>query len=102
MWAEGSICGSCTGVQVCGEITRIVFHIYQDELSSIKNQLLESFSSDDAYPLGPLSFMETSRPCSPLALVEFPSFDEVKVSKVASKISGLSNLCAKCCNWFFR
>ncbi|ESW22420.1 hypothetical protein PHAVU_005G152600 [Phaseolus vulgaris] len=51
----------------------------EDELSSIKNQLLQSFSSDDAYPLGPLSFMETSRPCSPLALVEFPSFDEIMI-----------------------
>jgi len=68
------------------EITRIVFHIYQDELSSIKNQLVQGFSPDDAYPLGPLSFMETSRPCSPLHMIEFPSFDEVKFSKVASTL----------------
>lgn len=64
------------------EITRTFFHIYQDELSSIKNQLLQGFSPDDAYPLGPLSFMETPRPCSPLALIEFPSFDEVKSPKL--------------------
>ncbi|KAG5025840.1 hypothetical protein JHK86_021754 [Glycine max] len=38
-----------------------------DELSSTKNQLLQGFSPDDAYPSGPPLFMETSRPCSPLA-----------------------------------
>ncbi|KAG5016061.1 hypothetical protein JHK85_022197 [Glycine max] len=38
-----------------------------DELSSTKNQLLQGFFPDDAYPSGPPLFMETSRPCSPLA-----------------------------------
>ncbi|XP_027927693.1 uncharacterized protein LOC114184585 [Vigna unguiculata] len=51
----------------------------EDELSSIKNQLVQGFSPDDAYPLGPLSFMETSRPCSPLHMIEFPSFDEIMI-----------------------
>ncbi|WVY99285.1 hypothetical protein V8G54_025355 [Vigna mungo] len=51
----------------------------EDELSSIKNQLVQGFSPDDTYPLGPLSFMETSRPCSPLPLIELPSFDEIMI-----------------------
>ncbi|XP_059446358.1 protein SEMI-ROLLED LEAF 2 isoform X1 [Corylus avellana] len=49
----------------------------EDELSSIKKQLSEGFSPDDAYPLGPPLFMETPRPSSPLAQMEFPDFDEV-------------------------
>ncbi|XP_062173237.1 protein SEMI-ROLLED LEAF 2 isoform X3 [Alnus glutinosa] len=49
----------------------------EDELSSIKKQLSQGFSPDDAYPLGPPLFMETPRPCSPLAQIEFPDFDEV-------------------------
>ncbi|KAL5152381.1 Protein EFR3 B [Glycine soja] len=51
----------------------------EDELSSIKNQLLQGFSPDDAYPSGPPLFMETPRPCSPLAQIEFPNFDEIMV-----------------------
>ncbi|XP_027344187.1 uncharacterized protein LOC113856537 isoform X2 [Abrus precatorius] len=49
----------------------------EDELSSIKNQLLQGFSPDDAYPSGPPLFMETPRPFSPLAQIEFPNFDEI-------------------------
>ncbi|XP_020223321.1 protein EFR3 homolog A isoform X1 [Cajanus cajan] len=49
----------------------------EDELSSIKNQLLQGFSPDDAYPSGPPLFMETPRPCSPLAQIEFPNFVEI-------------------------
>ncbi|KAK7402232.1 hypothetical protein VNO78_14329 [Psophocarpus tetragonolobus] len=49
----------------------------EDELSSIKNQLLQGFSPDEAYPLGPPLFMETPRPCSPLAQIEFPNFDDI-------------------------
>ncbi|XWS13233.1 hypothetical protein CRYUN_Cryun36dG0020200 [Craigia yunnanensis] len=49
----------------------------EDELSSIKKQLLESFSPDDAYPLGAPLFMETPRPCSPLAQMEFQAFEEI-------------------------
>ncbi|XP_027356359.1 uncharacterized protein LOC113865798 isoform X3 [Abrus precatorius] len=49
----------------------------EDELSSIKNQLVQGFSPDDAYPLGPPLFLETPRPCSPLAQIEFPDFDEI-------------------------
>ncbi|GLT53623.1 hypothetical protein SLA2020_268820 [Shorea laevis] len=49
----------------------------EDELSSIKKQLSQGFSPDDAYPLGPPLFMDTPRPCSPLAHMEFPDFDEV-------------------------
>ncbi|KAK7272014.1 hypothetical protein RJT34_28344 [Clitoria ternatea] len=49
----------------------------EDELYSIKNQLLQGFSPDDGYPSGPPLFMETPRPSSPLALIEFPIFDEI-------------------------
>ncbi|CAK8535998.1 unnamed protein product [Lathyrus sativus] len=49
----------------------------EDELSSIKNQLLLGFSPDDAYPSGPPLFMETPRPGSPLAQIEFLDFDEI-------------------------
>ncbi|KAF5451993.1 hypothetical protein F2P56_027038 [Juglans regia] len=48
----------------------------EDELSSIKNQLSDGFSPDDAYPLGPPLFMETPQPSSPHAQLEFPYFDE--------------------------
>ncbi|KAM3702515.1 hypothetical protein ACB098_04G031700 [Castanea mollissima] len=49
----------------------------EDELSSIKNQLSQGFSPDDAYTIGPPLFMETPHPCSPLARMEIPDFDEV-------------------------
>ncbi|KAM6566790.1 hypothetical protein CsatA_025918 [Cannabis sativa] len=49
----------------------------EDELLSIKKQLLQGFSPDDAYPLGAPLFMETPRPCSPLAQLDFPDHDEV-------------------------
>ncbi|KAG9141787.1 hypothetical protein Leryth_026122 [Lithospermum erythrorhizon] len=47
-----------------------------DKLASIKGQLLQGFSTDDAYPSGAPLFMETQRPCSPLAHMEFETFDE--------------------------
>ena len=75
------------------EITCFFFFLIdQDELSSIKNQLLQGFSPDDAYPSGPPLFMETPRPCSPLAQIEFPNFDEVKVSKIAPPLVTCQNL----------
>ncbi|XP_017648959.1 protein SEMI-ROLLED LEAF 2 isoform X1 [Gossypium arboreum] len=49
----------------------------EDELSSIKKQILEGFSPDDAYPFGAPLFMETPRPCSPLAQMEFQAFEEI-------------------------
>ncbi|PON88688.1 Armadillo-type fold containing protein [Trema orientale] len=49
----------------------------EDELLSIKKQLSQGFSPDDAYPLGAPLFMETPRPCSPLAQLDFPDPDEV-------------------------
>lgn len=48
----------------------------QDELFGIRNQLLQGFSPDDTYPLGPPLFMETPRPCSPLAQMDLRTFDE--------------------------
>lgn len=61
----------------------------QDELSSIKNQLSQGFSPDDAYTIGPPLFMETPRPCSPLARMEIPDFDEVKHAVVVFPSSPL-------------
>lgn len=49
----------------------------EDELSRIKKQLLQGFSPDDAFPSGAPLFMETPRPCSPLAQIDFADFDEV-------------------------
>ncbi|TYG50155.1 hypothetical protein ES288_D10G152100v1 [Gossypium darwinii] len=49
----------------------------EDELSSIKKQILEGFSPDDAYPFGAPLFMETPRPCSPLVQMEFLAFEEI-------------------------
>ncbi|KAK6279418.1 hypothetical protein POUND7_019685 [Theobroma cacao] len=49
----------------------------EDELSSIQKQLLQGFSPDDAYPLGAPLFMETPRPCSPLAQMGFQAFEEI-------------------------
>ncbi|XVF37736.1 hypothetical protein REPUB_Repub20aG0035500 [Reevesia pubescens] len=49
----------------------------EDELSSMKKQLIEGFSPDDSYPFGAPLFMETPRPCSPLAQMEFQAFEEI-------------------------
>ncbi|CAJ1933321.1 unnamed protein product [Sphenostylis stenocarpa] len=49
----------------------------EDELPAIKKQLVQGFSPDDAYPLGPPLFMETPGQSSPLAQIEFPDFDEI-------------------------
>ncbi|KAL6970765.1 hypothetical protein U1Q18_030454 [Sarracenia purpurea var. burkii] len=51
-------------------------NLSEEELSGIRNQLLQGFSPDDAYPLGAPLFMETPRPCSPLARMESLAFDE--------------------------
>ncbi|XP_022150364.1 uncharacterized protein LOC111018549 isoform X2 [Momordica charantia] len=48
----------------------------EDELSSINEQLLHGFLPDEAYPLGAPLFMDTPHPCSPLAKLAFPDFDE--------------------------
>ncbi|MFQ6661780.1 hypothetical protein Gotur_029813 [Gossypium turneri] len=56
----------------------------EDELSSIKKQLLEGFSPDDAYSLG----VPLSRPCSPLAQMEFQSFDEMPLAAVTDEANG--------------
>lgn len=49
--------------------------VLQEELSSFKKQFLEVFSPDEAYPLAAPLFMETPRPCSPLAQVDIHNFD---------------------------
>ncbi|KDP42800.1 hypothetical protein JCGZ_23742 [Jatropha curcas] len=58
-------------------IKKFAKNLTEDELSSIKSQLLQEFLPDDAYPLGAPLFMETPRPSSPLALVEFRAFEEI-------------------------
>lgn len=58
-------------------LNTLVYMFCQEELSSIKKQVLQGFSPDDDYPLGGPLFMETPRPCSPLARMEFQAFDEV-------------------------
>lgn len=60
-------------------LRRIASHnniLLQDDLLGIKEQLLQEFSPDDAFPLGVPLFMETPRPCSPVA-IECLSFNEV-------------------------
>ncbi|XP_038885076.1 protein SEMI-ROLLED LEAF 2 isoform X2 [Benincasa hispida] len=51
-------------------------NLSEAELSSIKEQLLHGFLPDEAYPLGAPLFMETPRPCSPLAKLAFPHYEE--------------------------
>ncbi|CAI0397076.1 unnamed protein product [Linum tenue] len=48
----------------------------EEELLDIKQQLLQGFSPDDAYPLGGPLFMETPRPCSPLSQLDTNSVEE--------------------------
>lgn len=71
-------------------------------MSSIKNQLLQGFSPDDAYPSGPPLFMETPRPGSPLAQIEFPDVDEVKLSKSTSSFGFSGKTFDQYCDWFSR
>ncbi|XP_010907682.2 protein SEMI-ROLLED LEAF 2 isoform X2 [Elaeis guineensis] len=49
----------------------------EEKLMDIKEQLLQEFSPDDAFPLGGPLFMETPHPCSPLEQMECQSFDMV-------------------------
>ncbi|XP_010069301.2 protein SEMI-ROLLED LEAF 2 isoform X2 [Eucalyptus grandis] len=53
----------------CGDLS-------EEELSDLKRQFLQAFSPDEAYPLGAPLFMETPRPCSPLAQLVSQAFDE--------------------------
>lgn len=53
----------------------------------MKKQLLLGFSPDDAYPLGGPLFMETPRPCSPLARMEFQAFDEVNMNRICLRVN---------------
>lgn len=57
-----------------------IFLSFQDDLSGIKEQLFPEFLPDDAYPFGAPLFMETPRPCSPLAQTEFQAFEEVIIN----------------------
>ncbi|KAK6930577.1 hypothetical protein RJ641_004671 [Dillenia turbinata] len=52
-------------------------NLSEDELSGIKQQLLQDYSPDDTYPLGAQLFMETPQPMSPLAQMEFQAIDEI-------------------------
>ncbi|OVA04592.1 hypothetical protein BVC80_1713g22 [Macleaya cordata] len=57
----------------------------EGEMSAIKEQLIQRFSPDDAYPLGASLFMETPRPCSPLAKMVFQAFDEIMPDTLTDK-----------------
>ncbi|XP_044499829.1 protein SEMI-ROLLED LEAF 2 isoform X3 [Mangifera indica] len=57
-----------------------VYFLPQDELSGIKDQLLEGFSPDDAYPVGAPLSVETPQSSSPLVGMELRAFDEVMPS----------------------
>ncbi|XP_058094146.1 protein SEMI-ROLLED LEAF 2 [Magnolia sinica] len=61
---------------VISHFTKRYGKLPEEDLSGMKKQLLQEFSPDDVFPLGAPLFMETPRPCSPLAQ-EFPPFDEV-------------------------
>ncbi|CAN6485446.1 unnamed protein product [Victoria cruziana] len=52
----------------------------EDEISSVREQLVEDFSLDDAFPLGAPLFMETPKPGSPFALKDYEFFDEMMPS----------------------
>ncbi|XP_050207337.1 protein SEMI-ROLLED LEAF 2 isoform X2 [Mercurialis annua] len=62
---------------VTSHFTRKFEKLTQDELSGIKAQLHQDFFPDDAYPLGAPLFMDTPRPSSPLAQMEFQAFEEI-------------------------
>ncbi|XP_030536470.1 protein SEMI-ROLLED LEAF 2 isoform X1 [Rhodamnia argentea] len=51
-------------------------NLSEEELADLKKQFLQAFSPDEAYPLGAPLFMETPKPCSPLAQVDSQPFDE--------------------------
>ncbi|XP_057959734.1 protein SEMI-ROLLED LEAF 2 isoform X2 [Malania oleifera] len=65
---------------VISHLTKKFEKLSEDELLGIRRQLLQGFSPDDAYPLGAPLFMETPRPCSPLAQMELQAFGEVMPS----------------------
>lgn len=54
-----------------------MYFLPQDELSGIKDQLLEGFSPDDAYPVGAPLSVEIPQSSSPLVGMELRAFDEV-------------------------
>lgn len=49
----------------------------EKEASTMRSELLQNFSPDDAFALGAQLYMETPRPCSPFASQENPSFLEM-------------------------
>jgi hypothetical protein len=49
----------------------------ETEASTMRKELLQSFSPDDAFALGAQLYMETPRPCSPFASQENSSFPEM-------------------------
>ncbi|XAR48715.1 hypothetical protein NMG60_11031619 [Bertholletia excelsa] len=62
---------------VISHLTTKFVNLSEDELLGIGKQIIHGFSPDDAYPLGNTLFMETPKPCSPLARMESQAFDEV-------------------------
>ncbi|XP_057870804.2 protein SEMI-ROLLED LEAF 2 isoform X1 [Cryptomeria japonica] len=52
----------------------------EGESSSMRKELLQNFSPDDAFALGAQLYMETPRPCSPFKTIESSSFHELAPS----------------------
>ncbi|KAI4310765.1 hypothetical protein MLD38_035716 [Melastoma candidum] len=51
-------------------------HLPEEELSNMKRQILQEFSPDEAYPLGAPLIVDNPKPCSPLAQIDYPAFEE--------------------------
>nr|XP_010930207.1 uncharacterized protein LOC105051451 [Elaeis guineensis] len=78
----------------------VIFHLVnkfeelpENELLSIKEQLLQGFSPDDAFPLGFPLFAETPNPCSPFAQKECQTFDELWPPDVLEDEDPISETC---------
>ncbi|XP_008800011.2 protein SEMI-ROLLED LEAF 2-like isoform X2 [Phoenix dactylifera] len=78
----------------------VIFHLVnkfeklpEKELLSIKEQLLQGFSPDDAFPLGVPLFAETPNLCSPFAQKEFQTLDEFWPPDVLEDIDPISETC---------
>eukprot|EP01018_Ginkgo_biloba_P032611 Gb_14070 [translate_table: standard] len=55
----------------------------KEEASSLRKELMQGFSPDDAFALGAQLYMETPRPCSPFVSKENLSLDEIVPSGFA-------------------
>ncbi|KAI4364308.1 hypothetical protein MLD38_020418 [Melastoma candidum] len=61
---------------IFSHLTAKLEHLPEEELSDLKGQFLEAFLPDEAYPTGAPLFMDTPKPCSPLAQIDFPALED--------------------------